>query len=81
MAERMIQSAKQRSKVSKIFNTFLHVKRCDRQEDFLSPTMFILRTELEIMLRQNTRNRALKIDTELVKVSLFADDTYSNIFI
>ena len=55
---------------------FFQVKYGVRQGDPLSPTIFVLCIEyLAIMLRQSTLYHGLHIGTELLKVSLFADDT------
>ena len=55
---------------------FFHVKKDVRQGDPLSPTIFVLCIEyLAIMLRQSPLYHGLQIGTELLKVSLFADDT------
>ena len=60
---------------------FFQVKKGVRQENPLCPTIFILCIEyLTIMLRQSTLYHGLQFGIELLKVSLFADDTviYSN---
>ena len=55
---------------------FFQVKKSVRQGDPLSPTIFVLCIEyLAIMLRQSTFYHGLQIGNELLKVSLFADDT------
>ena len=55
---------------------FFYVKISVRQGNPLSPTTFVLCIEyLAVMLRQSTLYHGLQIGTELLKVSLFADDT------
>ena len=58
------------------FSPFFQVKKGVRQNDPLSRTIFVLCIEyLANMLRQSTLYHGLQIGTELLKVSLFADDT------
>ena len=55
---------------------FFQVKKGVTQRDPFSPTVFVLCIEyLAIMLRQSTLYHGLRIGTEILKVSLFADDT------
>ena len=72
----MLYKDQKGSNYNNFLNTFFHIKKDVRRIDPLFPTTFILCTEhLAIMLRQNTQFRGLKMCTELVKVSLFADNT------
>ena len=55
--------------------SYFNVDRGVRQGDPLSPLLFILSLEvLACSIRQNDKIQGIKIEDEVVKISLFADD-------